>query len=541
MRKFRTLLALQMRGKYNLGFTKSHLQMLFKVIWTIIGFAIVTAVAYLVLFLCQRLTIFSAVSQIPTAVMNVVLTVILFLNLLTCTVGLSKTLYQSPDNQVLVTYPVNPNLLFLSKMLIYYLAEYRKAFNFVIPIFVAYGLISHSTPLFFLWLPLMFILLTAVPVLLGGLLSIPMHYVLRYLNRYLILKTVLFAAAIIAIAFGFVHTINLIPSNINLIRIWGTVAVTIRRFLATFTNIFWPLYAVTTCLCGTYQQLTLQQWTTYSWQVPLILMVLIVVLTAINMVTARPLYLKMITKDFEFNKAKAPHPRPNRALPPLWAACVYETKRHLRNQNITAVTIGTLIIAPITMLLVNRIYAAINTRLLGDYLTIAFNVLILCLFSLAHNINVSSVYSRDGAALPLNKTKPQRPCQVILPKLTYNAVTSLIILWLSTSIFLSFANLSVWDSIGCVVMLTAVMFTHLLWSAEFDFLHPNTNGNHKSETKSIILCFGLSAVVFGLTFFFLNDVQGRVWLKLSCAAVALLALRLSLFARKVNALYREVA
>ena len=448
MHKFYTLLALQMRGKYNFGFTKSPKRILFKTIWTIIGFVIVTAVAYLVLWLCQRLNIFSAVSQIPTAVMNVVLTVILMLNLFTCTVGLSKTLYQSTDNQVLVTYPVNPNLLFLSKILIYYLAEYRKAFNFIIPIFVAYGLISHSTLVFYLWLPLIFILITALPVLLGGLLSIPMHYVLRFLNRYQILKTVLFTGLIVAIAFGFVHTINQIPENINLIRIWGTVAVTIRNFLAAFTNTFWMFYAITTCLCGTYQHLSLQQWTQYSWIVPMALIGIIMVLICVNMVTARPLYLRMITKDFEFNKAKPTRPRKNYALPAFWAACAYETKRQIRNQNITAVTLGTLIIAPITMLLVNKIYAAINTRLLGDYLTMAFNVLILCLFSLAHNLNVSAVYSRDGAALPLNKTKPQHPCQIMFPKLAYNIVTSLVILWVSTGIFLNFANLGVWNSIN---------------------------------------------------------------------------------------------
>ena len=114
--------------------------------------------------------------------------IIFVLNTITCTIGLSKTLYYSKDNQMLVTLPVNPNALFLSKMLVYFISEIKKCFTFAIPIFIAYGIISSFSFVYFIWAPIMLVLLSAIPVLIGGLLSIPTNYIMAFFKKYPIKK-----------------------------------------------------------------------------------------------------------------------------------------------------------------------------------------------------------------------------------------------------------------------------------------------------------------------------------------------------------------
>ena len=130
MSKFKTLFVMQLKEKLNLSFLNSKKQTLYKVVFSVLGFVAITAVAYLLLWLCQFLNLFSAINHIPLTVMAIIYTAIFVLNTFTCTVGLSKTLYYAKDNQVLITYPVNSDQLYLSKMLVYYIGEIKKIFTF---------------------------------------------------------------------------------------------------------------------------------------------------------------------------------------------------------------------------------------------------------------------------------------------------------------------------------------------------------------------------------------------------------------------------
>ena len=137
MNKFKILLAMQLKEKLNLTYLKSKKQTLFKVVFALLGFLAVTAVGYVILMLCAMLHLFSSANIIPIGVIALLLFVIFCLNTVSCTLGLSKTLFYAKDNQVLVTFPVKANQIYLSKMIVFFIGETKKAFNLVIPFFVS--------------------------------------------------------------------------------------------------------------------------------------------------------------------------------------------------------------------------------------------------------------------------------------------------------------------------------------------------------------------------------------------------------------------
>ncbi len=547
MERFKTLFMMQLKEKLDLSFLKSKKQILFKVAFSILGFVAVTALAYLVLWFCQFLNLFSALNHLPLSLMAVVFFVMFALSLFTCTVGLSKALFYAKDNQVLITFPVTPNALFLSKMLVYYINEIKKTFTFLIPVFLAYGILSNLPIYYFPWMIVMLVIFTAIPVLLGGLLAIPTNYVIGFLKRFPIIKIALLALVLAGVVVGVVFLINKIPANINLIRSWVTVSQFIREFLNWFSTAFYPFYAFVIFLCGKFQNLTVTFFTTYSYAVFLVILGAILVLIGLNFLISRPLYLKIASKQFEFDKTPVKRAKENVKMHSFLSTCVYEAKRNFRDISVLSTSLSTLIIAPIAILFLNKIYAAISTRLMGDYFTISFNILIILLFVLSHNINVASIYSRDGEALYLNKMKPQKPLSILLPRLFYNFAFSFVILTISSVIFFAHSPIGAGDAICAFLIMLFVTCTHIIWCADIDFLHPKWNiyktegaaGVNPNEVKATILTFALGLATFGITVFLLIDGMNFVWLKLLAISAFLFGLRMFLFASKAKVLFKE--
>ncbi|MBP5651051.1 MAG: hypothetical protein J6X00_00030 [Clostridia bacterium] len=549
MNKFKTLFVMQLKEKMNLSFLNSKKQTLFKVVFGVLGFGVITAAAYLILWLCKYLHLFSASGMIPLSVITVIYLLIFILNAFTCTVGLSKTLYYAKDNQVLITYPVTANQLFLSKMLVYYISEIKKTFTFAIPIFVAYGVLSNFSILYYPWVIVMLLILAAVPVLLGGLLSIPANYVIKFLNRFPLIKVALLVVLLGGLVFVVVKIIGMIPENINLIESWSTISKGVRVFLNWITKYFYAFYAIAIFLCGKFTGLKATLFTDYSWIVLLVLVGTICTLLVLNYLISRPLYLKIASRQFEFDKANVKRNKLN--LPRgkgFWSACYYETLRCIRDPHVLSSAVLTIIVCPILILLQNAVYAAINTRLSGDNLIICFNVLIILLFATANNITVSSAYSKDGDALYLNKTKPNRTYEVLVPRLVFNFVASIIVVVPACSIFMVRARLTDVEKIYLLLMLMFVTFGHLIWSADIDFIHPQSNLYKRegssvvsvNELKSTILAFAISILTFGVTYFFLADARKFIWLKLCVIAFVFMVVRIWLFNYKARVLYKEM-
>ena len=202
---------------------------------------------------------------------------------------------------------------------------------------------------------------------------------------------------------------------------------------------------------------------------------------------------------------------------------------------------------PIAILLLNKIYSAIDTRLAGIYMSVAFNFLLILLIALSSNINVAHIYSEEGASAYLNKTNPQNYLSTLTAKLFINASSMTISLIVTTIIFATFAGYGVWDTILLFIIFESVYLAHLLWSAECDIMNPQTTqyqttGAHVSnpnDIKSSVLTFVLSALFAFITYFLIPESPDIIWYKIALIAIAFLALRVWLYVNKIKVYYKE--
>ena len=245
-----TLVKMQLKEKMDLGYTRSLRKLIFKMAWIFIEFAAITAVIAVIFFFIKLMGLFSLVHDIPVSVISLVFSIMLLLSLITDTIGLVKSLYFSRDNTLILTFPATSSLVFFSKLVTYYVYEFRKSFMFTIPMFIAYGIVKGYALYYYPWLILMFVLISTIPVLAAALLSIPAMFGYIFLNRFKVIKYILYVVLVGGAVLLLWTLIGLVPDNINFVETWGDTYWEIQAFLADYTKTFAPLYKFTELIVG---------------------------------------------------------------------------------------------------------------------------------------------------------------------------------------------------------------------------------------------------------------------------------------------------
>ena len=87
----KTLVGMQLKDKLDLSFLKSRRSAILKIGLSLLKFAVVTILFYLLFYICSILHIFSWTGNIPDTVIGVLFCVVEILAIVSCTVGDRKS------------------------------------------------------------------------------------------------------------------------------------------------------------------------------------------------------------------------------------------------------------------------------------------------------------------------------------------------------------------------------------------------------------------------------------------------------------------
>ncbi len=547
MNALKTLVFMQLKDKVDFGFLRTKKALISKVILTLLSFIAITAVYYFGFYLCRLLGIFSLVNIIPTSVIVVLFSIMEILSIISCTYSLMKNLYFARDNQVLLTFPVTVDQIFFSKLIVFYIYELRRTIFFIFPMFFAFGLISGYSVVFFLWLlPCMFIV-ALIPVSIGALLSIVAMLVAIVLRNYSLIRWVIFLALIGLGIYVFLLFVSLIPENLDIVASWGTIFWDIQDFLGSYTKYMAPFTYLTQFIVGTHFGLSQNLFTLDTLWILLTIVAMVAVLLGASYLICKPLFLRMTSSPFEYKRKIIKKTYKNGFLKAFYSAVHKDDLVIFRTSDEVYSLFGVAICMPLAILLLNTIFAAMSTRLLGDNMAISFNLLIILLFAMATNNKVASIYSREAQAGYLVKTRPNGHNSNLTAKLvTYAIITSISIV-ASVCVFASFNSMSILNVILFGMSAILIYLIHMFWSAEMDIMNPqniqySTTGSHvnnPNETKSTIAMVFLAAVFFAISLFLLMENSQIAWVKVLFVALAYFAYRVWSFYSKIKYYYEE--
>lgn len=555
MKDIKTLVIMQLKDKLDLGFIRDRAKLIRKIVFFALRFIVVAGIAYALFYVSSFLRIFHNSPFIPTSIMTMLLSIILIISTFACTNDLIKSLYMAEDNQVLITYPISANRIFISKIIVFYLYEIYKNFTFTLPIFIAYGLISPVNWFFYIWVFISFLLVSMIPVVLGVVISLPGFFVGRLFNRFRILKILFFLALLSSFVYLLVRLILLIPSEINVLNYWVPIKILLSDVTAFFQSKFKVVYYIVIMVLGKYDATMNYTYLTFDvWLILLCLIGIMAGLFAAVYFVSRVLFIKMASASFEYEKRFKLKVLLNRRLPVFLSFALKELRLVFRTGHFTYNFIATYIAIPLFILLINRIFASMDLYPNGQFAVQAFNILIIMLPLLASNSMVATMYSAEGRTAYMKRTKPVVIVFPLLAKLLPNIVLSVISLIVSLYIFNANMNYVLSNIILLSIALILIQIGHILFCALMDLMNPQneqyaTAGEQVSnpnEIKATIFAFITSFVVALIALGLLVEEQympdksfNYAFLKMLLIGFVFFGVALYMYIEKIKAYYYD--
>lgn len=560
MKQLFQLTLFQLKDKIDMSWMKSKKTLIQTIVFGFLKFALVVAIVFAVLFALSYVGFISKYQDV-LPLFTMFLSVITFLSLCSSTYNLTKSLYLADDNKVLITFPVNANKLFFSKLFVYFFYELKKSFLLLIPgvfgflLFETLGFKGRElSALTLLWMIIPIILLVVIQVLLSAVISIPFMYVYRLFKRNQIFDLIVVGAAVAAFIIAVINLINLIPDDIDLDRQWPSMVNGFENFIVTFDRFAYPINWYSRVFFGESSSSGFHyQLVGYTFLKTLIVIGVIGLLTLFAFLLIRPVYFKMIYKTFEFDKNLQLAARKNVKHKKYVTFANKEFKLSFRDFDVSGSYIAIYIIVPILLFFMDRVISAISTSMRGNNIAIAVNALLTILPLLASNSTIATLYSKEGRTAYLTKSNPVNPFIPLTSKLLFNLLFCVPSIVACAIIFANFSGLGVLIAVLFSVSVLLIQYAHIFYCAAQDIMNPQnevyaTTGNdfnNPNEAKATVMAFVGSFVLTVVLYFMLVESMNlhenylSAFIRLLIIAAVLFAGFLYLFIKKIQAFYYE--
>ncbi len=310
---FNTLVIMQLKDRLNMSFKADKKGTFIKIVLFGLLFAALIAVIVVIFSILNRLGVLGSTGYVPISMFNLLLYLIIIMNIVSCIVRLTNALFFSEDNQILLTYPVKANTIFLSKLVVFYIVELLKSFAIIVPLFIGYGIVYNFSFIFYPWLFLCFLVLALVPVAIASLVCIPFMFVKMFFKKFQFIQGGMFLLVLIAITILIFRVVNLLPEDLHIATWWATKYFpAIIKFTQNAEVVLAPLVYLSTMILGyksggVNNPKFLTFITMRSGLTMLAILGICLVLLVLSYLLAKPLFFSMASKPFEYRKVHISH------------------------------------------------------------------------------------------------------------------------------------------------------------------------------------------------------------------------------------------
>ena len=300
--KLKPLVLMQFKDQKDFSHYKKKRHVLFKAVYSVLLFAAITYLIYILFSLVVTFGLFSFIATFNFRAYLVLMTVLFIFSFISCLVKVTHTLYFSKDNSVLITLPVKNSLIFTSKLVVCFIYELIKNTSYILPFF-AYGMVMSLPVTFYLYSLLSLVLFTLLSTIVAGLLSIPAMGIAIIFKRNKVLEYISVSVVVTAVVYLLVKLFGAIPQNIDLVRDWGKIYWSIQDFLSQFASIAFIFDYLLQLFTGmVYNGVKFNLFTSTNFVTLNICFGVMALSLLLIYLLSKPLFLKMISSPFEYKK-----------------------------------------------------------------------------------------------------------------------------------------------------------------------------------------------------------------------------------------------
>ncbi|MBO7761254.1 MAG: hypothetical protein J6T24_00490 [Clostridia bacterium] len=460
-------------------------------------------------------------------------------------------LFTDRENSMLLTFPCTFREIAISKLLLFFMRELKKNCFFLLPFLFGFAIATAQSPAFFLFAIGAYLLLSALPIFVACVLSIAFLYVNRWLQSIpLLYATVLslFFAGIFYVAY---RILLLLPDPLRFLQEYAS-------YIARITDVV-DAVARFSLHYGSLADILTGDGRLFDW---VLVLVASAVITVAGITLLLPFYFRAVSSSAERSTREKKVRVRRHESSSLTAArgrfghlALYRTFLHkeliitVRDVQKLSATITSFFVLPLVSYVMNQVLDSINTNPLGDYMVIAFNLMISASLLAAFNTDCACALSMEGLEFGVLKTAPSNTMSIAWAKITVTLLSNLIAILATTGILYFTTGMGVIDLLLFAVTLLFIAGGVVLWSFQLDVCHPlfheyaSKGGgvvDNPNVGKAALYGF-LTATISGLlTLLLLHDGYVTGWIRILLLATCFLAARVFLFYRNLQVYFHEI-
>ena len=386
-----------------------------------IGFIGITAIMFLFLYVMTLL--FQASFLVNYRFLIAYLLIMQVTSIVTCTGGMMQTLFLDQDNAILLAFPCRHSEVFLSKLAVYYVSEFKKSLFAILPMIVAFGLFQKNSllaelhiiiPLYYFWALISAFTLPLIPVLFGAILSLPCAFLKRFIKQNTFVEAAFYVLLFAFIYYFIYYLTTKLPAKIEVITKYIIFIEKVQNIVYKISD--FGLYT------RFYVFLFFSKDTLINF---LYLFGIIVFGLALTTLITMPFYFKIASHSME-ESVEMKHKEVNHAHKGIFNSFLRKdiiiTSRGLGgliNENILLFLMPPIII--FTLSIYSRM---VLDESLSPFLINIFIMVFILILSLSNNDIAASAITREGSEFVLVKTAPNQTSVIAWSKIVINLITS---------------------------------------------------------------------------------------------------------------------
>lgn len=460
------------------------------------------------------------------------------ISILSCVGNILAVLYTSKDNSMLLAFPCTYSEIFVSKLGVFAIAELKKSCFFTIPFFISYGIMAGAPIFYWLFLIPFWLVSCLLPVAIGALLSIPCIYIKRFLEKHLVLYAGLIISALVGAFVVVTIILSELPDPLRLVAIYSQFISSVEQFLVEVSG-----YALWYVFIG---KAMFGEMVYLYFPLAIITFAL---LTGGSYLLAKPFYFKAVSSTVEAGRNKVHKPRHYKHNSLFLTFFRKEMKLFFRNSQKVNSAVFTIFLFPLVSYVFNFVLVAINQNILGEYLSVAFNVMITLSILSTNNATSAMAISTEGNEFAVLKAAPSNTSVICWAKIAVTELVNIIAI-LTTVVVLSYTTtISVVNLVLIVVLMLILTTAHIMWSFQIDILKPKileyaTKGNDVINNPNVALAmvigFIISTVAGFLVLILLMDHFVSGWIRILLIALGFMALRWYFLKDNIKVYFNEI-
>ena len=551
---FRVLISMLLANSLSMDWKKNKKKSIINVMLKIITFAACVGLSYVFFYFCKSLNIFSLLPYIPMAVPSAIINVMLIFSFFATLFKVTNELYFANDNKVLLTLPTNGGTLFLARLFVAYINTYIKALTLEIPFLLGYFIVSGYPVYMYLAVFVLFLVVDLAFVLFSAILSIPLYFIKRFFISYPLAQRIFALLFVIVVITGASMLIAIIPEKIDIFTNWSPYFYRIQDGMKWYMNQMSFFYQTSLMFLGGYNGYSFRYfsgiginglWTFLSF------LASIPILYIVSLSLATPFYLKLASGNDELLPKQSKKEKASYKMNSFLSQLKKELLLFAKDGEIAPAYAGMFVFLPVLLVLISKIFMAMDLNSRGLSLVQVAMLLISLLITLSMNGMIARIYSQEGGAFKVARTYPVKNGLLITSKLVIPAILGTISIIVSFAVIanlraeLFIENLMLGGGILCVYL------GHLLYSAALDFTNPKASFGDVSflsnnENRSLICAFIMSGLLTYLFYLFtqdsaiwINSIQTTSSFKLLLIGVLYLIFNIILYVRKIRYVYAK--